>query len=116
MPIPEAGGSIEKAPETFSLITYLWVFGISMLGGAVSFLRKVKKGKTRMWNFMEFIGEIATSSFAGIITFYLCQAGNLSPLMTAALVGISGHMGSRALFRLEAFFMRNFPPADTEGK
>ena len=50
---------------------------------------------------VELIGEIATSAFAGLITFWLCEAAQLDPLVTAALVGISGHMGSRALYQFE---------------
>jgi hypothetical protein len=42
-----------------------------------------------------------TSAFAGLITFWLCEWAVVHPLLTAALVGISGHMGSRAIFKLE---------------
>lgn len=94
----------EKDPTNFSLLTYGWVFMLSMLGGAVNFIGKVKAGAARPWNFTEFIGEIITSAFAGVLTFYLCEWSGTPPLLTAALVGISGHMGSRAIFRLEAWF------------
>ena len=102
-----------KSPETISLITYGWVVGLAILGGVVSFLRKVREGHARAWNFLEFIGEIVTSAFAGILTFYLCEVSSVSPLLTAALVGIAGHMGSRAIFSLELIFNKHFPP---EGK
>lgn len=51
----------------------------------------------RPFNFAEILGELATSGFVGIITFLMCDLANFPPLMNAALVGISGHMGSRAL-------------------
>jgi hypothetical protein len=35
------------------------------------------------------------------ITFWLCEAAQFNPLVTAALVGISGHMGSQAIYQLE---------------
>ena len=98
----------EKSPETYSIITYLWVFGLSALGGFVAFMRKVRDGNVRAWNFVEFIGEVATSAFAGVITFWLCEWSNFHPLATAAFVGISGHMGSRALFQLEGMFAAKF--------
>lgn len=97
-----------KSPEDYAWFTYLWVFGLSGLGGFVAFLRKVKAGHARAWNFAEFCGEVATSAFAGLLTFFLCENSHISPLMTAALVGISGHMGSRALFQLERFFTNKF--------
>lgn len=104
-----------KGPESYAWFTYLWVIGLSSLGGVVAFLRKVKEGNARAWNFAEFFGEIATSAFAGIITFFLCESSQLTPLMTAALVGITGHMGSRAIFLLEKFFSNKFPaPQQTE--
>lgn len=99
----------EKSPETYSILTYAWVFGLSALGGAVSFIRKVKQGHARAWNFVEFFGELSTSAFAGVITFWLCEWAGFHPLMTAAFVGISGHMGSRAIFQLESFFEGKFP-------
>jgi hypothetical protein len=99
----------EKSPENFTLLTYLWVFGLASLGGFVSFLRKVQEGNARAWNVAEFIGEISTSAFAGVMTFYLCEWSNFAPLATAAFVGISGHMGSRAIFTLEKFFETRFP-------
>lgn len=67
----------------------------------MNFIQKVKAGEARPFNIVEFIGEICTSGFAGVITFYLCEAGSFSPLMTAAMVGIAGHMGGRAIFQLE---------------
>lgn len=104
----------EKSPETYSYLTYMWVIGLSALGGAVAFARKVKEGHARAWNFAEFFGEICTSAFAGVMTFYLCEWSLMSPLLTAALVGIAGHMGSRAIFLLEKAAESKFPPAQKD--
>lgn len=90
-----------KDPTTYGMLTYIWVIGLSAWGGAVNFLRKRRAGMVRPFNVTELIGEIATSAFAGLLTFWLCEAAELAPLVTAALVGVSGHMGSRALFHLE---------------
>ncbi|MEW6613818.1 MAG: hypothetical protein AB1409_13870, partial [Pseudomonadota bacterium] len=37
------------------------------------------------------------------------------PLITAALVGISGHMGSRAIFQLERWAQARFGHRDHDG-
>jgi hypothetical protein len=105
---------IEKSPETYGLLTYAWVIGLSAAGGAVAFIRKFKAGHVRAFNVVEFIGECATSAFAGVITFYLCEWSSFSALATAAMVGIAGHMGSRAIANLELFFEARFPKAPTE--
>lgn len=99
----------EKSPETYSFITYGWVFALAILGGVVSFMRKIQQGHSRAFNLIEFIGEIVTSAFAGVLTFWMCEHASLSPLVTAAFVGISGHMGSRALFMFEEYLQSKFP-------
>lgn len=99
----------EKSPETYALATYVWVIGLSALGGAVAFIRKFKDGHSRAFNVAEFIGECATSAFAGVMTFYLCEWSNFNQLATASMVGIAGHMGSRAIHNLELFFEARFP-------
>jgi len=91
----------EKDPTNYALLTYLWVLFLSAWGGVVSFLAKVKAGNARAFNFVELIGEIVTSGFAGVLTFWLCEAAGINGLVTAALVGISGHMGSRAIYKME---------------
>lgn len=93
----------EKDPATYTLLTYLWVLALAAWGGIVNYIKRVKEGSSQRFNFMELVGEIVTSAFAGIITFWLCEAAGISPLITAALVGISGHMGSRAIYVMEAW-------------
>lgn len=91
----------EKDPAAYDLLTYGWVLLLSVMGGVVAFLRKLREGHTRVFNLIEFIGELCTSAFTGVVTFYLCEAAQFPPVLTAALVGISGHMGSRSLFLIE---------------
>jgi hypothetical protein len=101
--------SIDRDPTSYSLLTYAWVFGLSSLGGFISFMNKLKKGHTRAFNIAEFMGEIATSAFSGVITFWMCENAGLSGLITAALVGVSGHMGSRAILLFEEYLAKKFP-------
>lgn len=37
----------------------------------------------------------------GVITFWLCEAAEISPFLTAARFGIAGHMRSQALVQFE---------------
>lgn len=96
----------EKDPFNYTLLTYAWIFMLSMWGGVVSFFQKVRDGKTRASNIMEFFGELSTSAFVGLATFYLCEFSDVDRLLTAVFVAVSGHMGTKAVFLLEQFAER----------
>lgn len=90
-----------KDPTSFGMFTYFWVMGLAVGGGFVSYMHKLQLGVKRPFSIIEFIGELVTSGFTGVITFWLCENSGISPLLSAVFVGISGHMGSRALFLIE---------------
>lgn len=100
----------EKDPNNISIfgvaVAHAWVLLLSVLGGAVSYVHRVRTGMARRFNLPELIGDMFISGFVGIITFYLCRWAQLDDLLTAALVGIAGHMGSRALFLMEKVIER----------
>ncbi|WP_296592638.1 phage holin family protein [Methylophaga sp.] len=99
---------IDKDPTTYSMLTYLWVLGISMLGGFVSYARKRRMNLIPRFSITELIGEVFTSAFAGLVTFFLCESANLDPMLSAALIAISGHMGSRAIFLAEDWLQAKY--------
>jgi hypothetical protein len=96
-----AQAATERTPFSYDWITYLWVFAVAAGGGFVSFIRKVKEGTTRAFNFTELIGELVTSAFAGLLTFWMCRWANVDELLSAIFIAITGHMGSRAIFVAE---------------
>ena len=96
-----AWASGERNPFDYSVITYVWVLGVSAFGGFVNFSRKMREGQARAFNVTEFVGELVTSAFAGLLTFWLCESANIDRLIAAVMIAISGHMGSRAIFGLE---------------
>lgn len=87
--------------ELKSLVPTLWMVFVAVSGGLVSFYHKMKTGKVRAFNFTEFVGEIATSAVAGMVTYWLCKSFGVNEYATAAGVAIAGHMGARILFILE---------------
>ena len=102
--LPEAVQQTSESvrdPLTFSILTYAWVLLLSVWGGFVSFSAKVRKGIARPYNISEWLGEIATSAFTGVITFYSCQYAHLDGLLTAVFVAVSGHMGTRIISFIE---------------
>jgi len=101
---------IGDALSQYDLYTWLWVAALSLWGGTANFFRKLKAGAVRPFNFVEFIGEIFISGFVGVLTFFFCEAAKISPLVSAALIAISGHMGSRALFLFEQMWANRLTP------
>ena len=93
---------IDKDPFGYSVVTYVWVLLLAVWGGVVNFIQRLKRGETKAHNLVEFIGEVVISAFVGVVTFYLCELSDFPQILTAALVAISGHMGTRALFVFES--------------
>jgi len=90
------------------LLTYAWVFCLAMLGGAASFVGRVRSGQSKYSNIVELIGELVVSSFAGLVTFFLCRTANFDEMLTAAFIAISGHMGTRIIFKFESYLVKKF--------
>jgi hypothetical protein len=92
---------IEKDPTTYGWLTYLWVFGLAAWGGIASYVSKVRSGQIEKFSIMELVGEMSISAFAGVMTFWLCELSGFPSLLTAALVGMAGHMGGRGIALIE---------------
>ena len=98
----------QNSPASYSWMTYAWVVGLSAWGGIASFCHKLKSGHARPFNFAELFGELVISGFAGLLMFYLCEAAHVTGVVSAVFVGISGHMGSRAIFLIENWAMKKW--------
>lgn len=97
-----------------TLLTYAWVVGVSIWGGLVSYFEK--KEKFAIWNL---VGHLASSSFAGLLTFFACHEAGLSGPITGICCGIAAHMGTPALINLamKLRVVKNFfDPSATEDK
>ncbi|MBS3953626.1 MAG: phage holin family protein [Methylomicrobium sp.] len=90
---------IEKDPLSYEVLTYGWVVLISLWGGVTNYARRLKNGRAP--SIAEFIGDISISGFVGVITFFLCESSGIDKMLSAAMIGVSAHMGSRSLFALE---------------
>lgn len=74
---------------------------VAALGGLVAFISKVRSGEARRFNFVEFAGDMFVSAVSGVFFYWLCRGFDINEWVTAAIVGMAGHAGSRALFMLE---------------
>lgn len=115
---PTAAFAQTKDPTTFSGKTWFFVLGMALLGGFVNWYGKVSRGELPMWSVNHLIGELCTSAFAGLLCFFICEWAGFPPLLTGALTGICGHMGTRAVTMFEGWAERKFDtlitmPTDT---
>lgn len=97
---------ILKTPISYSLQEYGIVLSTALLGGMASWYMKVRRGEILAWNLAALIGELCVSAFAGLIAFWLCEYVNVNPLLTSAIVGMSGHAGAKGLNWLETMGQR----------
>lgn len=100
---------MQNSPENYSLITYLWVIVLSVWSGMASHIYQVKLG-LKSHTLLAMIEDIVISGFVGVVTFFFCEYGRFDPLLTAVLVGISSHMGTRAIFLFQSYFLDKFFP------
>ncbi len=91
-----------------NILAYIWVFFLSSMGGIANYVRKVKMKIVERVSIVELIGELFISAFSGLITYFLCVSAGIDEFLMAALVGVSGHMGSRVIFIFEELFKQKF--------
>lgn len=85
---------------------YGFLLAFALVGGFASWYRKVRAGEVKPGQLGHLVGELAISAFAGMVAFMLCMWADLPTPLTAALVGMSGHMGARALDWIEKAIVR----------
>lgn len=101
VPVYAAVESTLRNPLSYSLKEYAFVLLMALAGGMASWWAKVRRGEVGAGSLSALIGELSMSAFAGLMVFYLCEWMQLNPLLTACVVGMSGHAGARALTWLE---------------
>lgn len=103
----------EKDPNNHAFIVewfrqvmpYITTFFLSTWGGVVNHITTIRTKKTKFqWRELAF--DLIVSMFAGLLTFFFCKGANLSETMSAVLIAISGHMGTRAIAGFEVIYRR----------
>lgn len=105
---PALAQEAHKSPLSYSLREYGLILAIAMLGGFVRWYNAVRRGETAAYDLRILVGELFTSAFLGILTFWACEAANAPPLVTAALAGMAGHAGVTGLMWAERVMKRFF--------
>ena len=105
---PALAQDAPRSPLSYSLREYGLILAIAMLGGFVRWYNAVRRGESAAYDLRILIGELFTSAFIGILTFWACEAMNVQPLITAALAGMAGHAGVSGLLWAERVLKRFF--------
>ena len=95
------------------IMPYISTFFLSTWGGVVNHITKLRNGKKK-FQAKELVFDLVVSTFAGLITFYFCRAASVSETMSAVLIAISGHMGTRAIAGFETLYKRVIGIEDDE--
>lgn len=104
-----------KGPLDYTLKQYGLFLGTAVAGGLVAWFNKVRTGVLPAWSINALIGELVTAAFTGLICFWICEWAGFPQLLSAALTGIMGHMGTRGIAMFEEWASKKFgalvPPA-----
>lgn len=96
--------------------TVVFIVGLSLLGGLVSWIQKVRLGLIPPWSLLYLVGELCTSAFSGFLAYLACDAMGLSMKVTMCLVGVAGHMGARAIKAFETMAERKWGALWADGQ
>ena len=85
---------------------WLFILIMALLGGAVSWYMKVRRGELAATNIFALVGEFMVSALAGLLAFLICDYLDLPLGITGAAAGLAGHAGAKALAIGEAWLQR----------
>jgi uncharacterized membrane protein HdeD (DUF308 family) len=90
------------------LLPYLLALLLACYGGIVQHVQRLRKtDKKFIWR--EFWFDLLISSFAGLLTYFLCDWAEITGTAKAAiLIAISGHMGTRAIASFQTLHEKMF--------
>lgn len=97
-----------------NVLPYISTLLLSCWGGIVSYIQRIRI-HSRKFSVKELSFDLIISSFAGLLTHFFCEYSNVSGAMSAILIAVSGHMGTRAIASFEKMRDRIFGIADESG-
>jgi len=89
------------------ILPYLSTLFLSCWGGIVSYIQRLRIHRSR-FNWKDLTFDLVISSFAGLLTHFFCEYSNVGGSMSAILIAVSGHMGTRAIASFEKMRDRIF--------
>ena len=84
---------------------YISTIFLSIWGGVVNHITTLRTGRKK-FQIRELAFDLIVSTFAGLLTFFFCKSAGVSETMSAILIAVSGHMGTRAIAGFEVLYRR----------
>lgn len=91
-----------------AVFPFLTTFLLSIWGGTVSHIQRIRKAKRNFTLGPEYWMDIVICSFAGLLTHFFCEYANVDGWLRAILISISAHMGTRAIASFESLHRHFF--------
>lgn len=88
-------------PTKWELSTWLLCIGMAIFGGVANWSHKIALGIITHFSFIELIGEMFLSGFAGVSVFMILAGMDKPLLICAAASGMTGHFATRIIFHIE---------------
>lgn len=88
-------------PTKWELSTWLLCIGMAVCGGIANWSNKIARGYITHFSFVELIGEMFVSGFAGVSVFMALAGMGKTLLICAAASGVTGHFATRIIFHIE---------------
>ena len=82
-------------------LALVWVLALSIWGGTVHTIKKVREGVIERFTFREWVYDIITSGFIGFVTYALCKYAGFDEYLSAVFIGVASHQGTRGLLLIE---------------
>ena len=89
--------------ETGDALTQWWIYGLSAIGGGVSFVQSFVIGDTWKTHSLKLTGRIITAIFAGVMSHQFAIALALPKTWLLLVVGIGAWRGTAALQAISQF-------------
>lgn len=111
----------EKDPNNSALFVewlrqfmpYISTIFLSIWGGLVNHITTLRTGRKK-FQIRELAFDLIVSTFAGLLTLFFCKSAGVSETMSAILIAVSGHMGTRAIAGFETLYKRVIGIKDDE--
>jgi CHASE2 domain-containing sensor protein len=84
-------------PTHWTGVEWLLVMSVSLFGGLINWLQKIRDNNILAFNVLVVIGELCTAGFVGFLSFAFLAGLSINVGLSAGISGTMAHLSTRAL-------------------